>query len=351
MNDYYKILGVTRSASPEEIKKAYYKLAHKYHPDKGGDGKEFKKINEAYQVLSDKTKKNQYDKFGRVFDGAETRPDMGGFDFGGAGGFEFDLNDIFGDIFGSSFDKRDLRRGEDIKIDIEIPLSVTFTGLRKKIKLQKFILCSRCHGSGAEPGTSIKKCFTCGGTGRVQQVKRTFLGSISRTTICPECGGEGQKPEKPCSVCKSEGRVWGKTEIEINIVPGVDTNQILRVPGQGNAGRNGGKSGDLFIRILVMQHPIFERRGDDLFFRKQISFSQATLGGDIDIPTIENKKLLLKIPAGTQSGKVFRLSNKGIPHFMGKSRGHLYAEIQIQVPKHISKKQKQLIQELKKQGL
>jgi molecular chaperone DnaJ len=352
MADYYKILGIPKNASQEEIKKAYYRLAHKYHPDKGGDEKRFKEINEAYQILSDKEKRAQYDRFGRVFEGASPGFDPAGFgfDFERFKGFDFDLGDIFEDFFSSPFQKRDLNRGEDIRIDIEIPLEATLTGFNKVVNLQKFVVCSRCQGSGAEPATSVKKCFTCGGSGQVQQIKRTFLGSITRSVLCPECGGDGQKPEKPCNVCKGEGRAWSKEKIEINIPAGVDSNQVLRMKGKGNAGKRGGNSGNLFVRILVKPHKIFERRGDDLFLTKEIPFSQAVLGGEIEILTLEGKTILLKIPSGTPSGKVFRISSKGIPHFGGTRRGSLYAEVKVEIPKKVSKKQKELLEKLKEQG-
>jgi len=351
--DYYKILGVPKGASQEEIKKAYYKLAHKYHPDKGGDEKKFKEINEAYQTLSDKKKREQYDRFGQNFEGSGFEPGgfgFPGFDFGRFGGFDFDLQEIFEDFFASN-PQKDLNRGEDIRIDIEIPLEVVLGGLEKRVDLQKLVVCSRCGSSGAEPGTSVKKCFTCGATGQVQQIKRTFFGSISRSVVCPECEGEGQKPERPCQVCKGEGRVRGKETINIFIPAGVDTNQILRIKEKGNAGKKGGRAGDLLIRILVKPHKVFERRGDDLFLEKEISFSQAVLGDEVEIPTLEGKEIFLKTPSGSESGKVFRISGKGIPHFSGFGRGNLFVAIKVKTPKRLTKKQKELLKRLKQEGL
>jgi molecular chaperone DnaJ len=362
MKDYYQILGVSRDASPEEIKKAYYKLAHKYHPDKGGDEKKFKEINEAYQVLSDKEKRAQYDRFGSVFEGAEAQP---GFDFQWAWGRpDIDFEDVFGtdfgdlgemmeDIFGfgSSRRKRDLKRGNDIEIDIEVSLEDVLRGREKEISLYKQILCSRCQGSGAEPGSKINECFSCRGTGEVQQIKRTFFGSFTRFTVCPECKGEGKRPEKPCNVCKGEGRVRGEENIKIFIPAGVDTNQVIKIEGRGDAGRRGGKPGDLYVRIFVKKHPIFERRGDDLYISVPISFSQAALGDEIEIPTLEGAKLLLKVPAGAESGKILRISGKGIPHFGGSGRGNLYVELIIKTPKKLTKKQKELLEKLKEEGI
>jgi len=234
--DYYQILGIPKEASTEEIRKAYYKLAHKHHPDKGGDEKKFKEINEAYQILSDKKKRAQYDRFGRVFEGAPGFEP--GFDFGFDGGksgdgFEFNFGDIgemVEEMFGfrSQRETKDLKRGSDIEVDIEIPLEDTLEGKEKELTLTKMILCSRCQGKGAEPGSKIKECFTCRGTGRVQQIKNTFFGSFTRYVICPECGGEGDLPEKFCNVCRGEGRIKDTESIKVFIPAGIDTNQIIK---------------------------------------------------------------------------------------------------------------------------
>ena len=368
MKDYYKILGVPRDASPEEIKKAYYRLAHKYHPDKGGDVEKMKEINEAYQVLSDKEKREQYDRFGRVFDGSgpgfSAQSGPAGFDFnwvwgdpsnrGGDFNFDFgDLGEIFEDFFGFRGDsrKREIKKGRNIKIDIEISLEETLRSQKKQIILRKLILCPRCQGTGAEPGTPLNECFSCRGSGEVQQIKRTFFGSFTRWTICPECGGEGRKPEKPCNVCRGEGRIRGKEEVEIFIPAGVDSGQVIKIPGKGEAGKRGGKPGALYVRIFVKKHKIFDRQGDDLFISQQISFSQAALGDEIEIPTLEGRKLLLKVPAGSESGKILRVSGKGIPHFSGYGRGNLYVELIIKMPKKLTKKQKELLKKLKEEGI
>lgn len=362
MKDYYQILGVKRDASPEEIKKAYYKLAHKYHPDKGGDEKKFKEINEAYQVLSNEEKRKQYDRFGQVFEGGFGAQDNGfGFQWAWNGnrteeGFEFDFGDL-GDVveeifgFGTSRKKKDIKRGRDIEVEMEINLEDTLENKEKEIILEKYILCYHCSGTGAEPDTKINECFSCRGTGQVQQIKRSFFGSFTRYTTCPECKGEGQKPEKPCNVCKGEGRVKGEEKIKIFIPAGVDTNQVIRIEGKGEAGKRGGKSGDLYVRIIVKKHPLFDRRGNDLYISIPISFSQAALGDEVEIPTLEGKKIILKVPAGTDSGKVLRISGKGIPHFRGYGRGSLYVELLIKTPKKLNKRQKELFNELKKEGL
>jgi molecular chaperone DnaJ len=348
-------------------------LAHKYHPHKGGDEKKFKEINEAYQVLSDKEKRAQYDQYGRVFDNASGfgGQQQAGANWGDANwfwgnsnqsengaNFEFgfdDLGDIFGDIFGfagnAGAKKQNIKDGRDIKVDIEIPLEAVISGLKKEIKLKKTISCSRCQGSGAEPGSSVKECFTCRGTGEVQQIKKSFLGSFTSWGICPECGGEGHKPEKPCNVCRGEGRVKGEEKIDIFIPAGVDSNQVIKVVGKGEAGRRGGKSGDLYVRILIAEHSVFQRKGDDIFVSREISFPQAVLGDEIEIQILGGTNIILQIPAGVESGKILRVSGKGIPHFSGRGRGEMYIELVIKTPKKITKRQKELLEELKKEGI
>ncbi len=356
--DYYQILGISQDSSPEEIKKAYRKLAHKYHPDKGGDEKKFKEINEAYQVLSDTEKKAQYDRFGRVFEGGGG---FEGFDFGFGRGkfgedFEFDFGDlgemveeIFG--FGQPQRRKDLKKGKDVDIDLEIPLEDTLKGKEKEITLAKMTSCSRCQGSGAEPGTSIKECFSCRGTGEVQQIRKTFFGSFTRYIVCPECGGEGYRPEKPCNVCRGEGRVKGEEDIKVFIPAGIDTNQVIKVEGKGEAGRKGGKPGDLYCRISIKKHSVFGRKGDDLYVSLPVSFSQAVLGDEIEVPTLEGKNILLKVPPGTESGKTLRVSGKGIPHFSGYGKGNMYVELMVKTPKKLTKKQKELLEKLKEEGI
>lgn len=360
MKDYYKILGVARNASSEDIKKAFHKLAHKHHPHKGGDEKKFKEINEAYQILSNKEKREQYDQFGKVFEG-ERGPgfgsNFGGFSWGRTGeGVEFDLGDlgeIFEDFFGfgKTATKKDFKTGKDIEVDLEILLQDTLKGQEKKISLYKMVLCSRCQGKGAEPGTPINECFSCRGIGNVKQIKRTPFGSFAIDTICPECKGEGQKPEKPCNVCKGEGRVRGTDNIKIFIPAGVDSNQVIKIEGKGEAGKKGGKPGDLYARILIKPHPIFKRKGDDLYASLTISFPQAALGDEIDAPILEGTKILLKIPPGVESGKILRISEKGIPRFSGAGRGNLYIQLIVKTPKKLTRKQKELLEKLKEEEM
>jgi len=360
--DYYQILGVSREASADDIKKAYYKLAHKHHPDKGGDEKKFKEVNEAYQILSDKEKKSQYDRFGNVFEGAQGggQPNWGDFQWSwGRQNTDFnadfgDLGDVFEEMFGFGGipkRKKDIKKGRDIEVNIEIPLEDTLTGKEKTISLNKYAVCSRCQGKGAEPGTKVTECFSCRGTGEVQQVKRTFLGSYTKYATCPECGGEGYRPEKPCNVCKGEGRIKGEENIKIFIPAGIDSNQVIKVEGKGNAGKRGGKTGDLYIRIFIKQHPVFERKGDDLYTLFPISFSQAALGGEVEISTLDGKGLLLKVPEGVEYGKLFKVSGRGVPRFAGYGRGDMYVKLIVRTPKKLTKKQKELLERLKEEGI
>ena len=357
--DYYQILGIPQTASEDEIKKAYRKLAHKYHPDKGGDEKKFNQINESYQILSNKEKKNQYDSFGQVFDaGAGFDPVS---DFQWAWGrpgeeMEFDLGnlgDMFEEMFGfgASRKKKDLKRGKNIEVEMELPLEEILQTKEREVNLLKHIKCSRCQGTGAEPGTPVNECFSCRGSGQVQQIKKTLFGSFTKVAVCPECGGEGFKPTKPCNVCKGEGRVKSEEHIRFFIPAGVDTNQLIKIEGKGDAGRKGGKPGDLYVRIFIKPHQIFKRKGDDLYVSLSISLSQAALGDEIGVPILGGGKILLKIPAGIESGKVLRISGKGITRFSGYGQGNMYVELIVKIPKKLTKKQKELLEQLKKEGI
>lgn len=363
--DYYEVLGVNKNATQDEIKKAFHKLAHKYHPDKGGDEKKFKEINEAYQVLSDASKRAQYDQFGRTFDQAGPGGAGQGWDFNWSwqnqpgGGAEFDMEDI-GDIFENFFSfgggarktsKKDVRRGKDIQVDIELSLEQTLKPVQQTITLEKMLACHRCHGNGAEPGTKINECFSCRGTGQVQQIKRTILGSYTSFAVCPECKGDGTRPEKPCNVCKGDGRVRGQQNIDVTIPAGIDNNQAVEIPGQGDAGKKNGKAGNLYVRVFIKRHSVFERKGDDVYAVKEIMYSQAALGDEIEMPTLEGTPILLTVPQGTESGKVLRVAGKGIPHFGSYGRGNMYVELIIKTPKRLTKEQKKLLDQLKKEGL
>ena len=361
--DYYKILGVGKNTSKEEIKRAYRELAQKYHPDKkGGDEKKFKEINEAYQVLSDDKKRAQYDQFGTVF--GEGGPSWGGswqgvnFEdlfkgFSGFGGFrdtEFDFSDIFGDIFDRGRRTRRYKtKAQDISIDLELTLEEIYKGLKKDIKLRKSVLCPDCRGSGGEPGGSMKKCPACGGSGEIHRSQRTFFGSFSQIDTCPNCGGEGKIPEKSCAKCHGKGIVRDVETITISLPFGVDNGQIIKLEGQGEAGGKGEIPGDLYIRIHLKKHKYFTKKGDDIYYELLISFTQAALGDKIEIPTLE-KKVSLKIPAGIQSGKLIRIRGKGLPK-AGGGRGDQFVKIQVETPQKISQKAKELLEKLKDEGI
>lgn len=365
--NYYEILGVEKGASDEEIKKAYRKLAHRFHPDKqGGDEAKFKEINEAYQVLSDKEKRSQYDQFGSTFEGAGAGAGgFGGFDFsnfGGFGGnasgfnFEGDLGDLFGDLFGGgrAGGRSRQERGQDISIDVELTLEEALTGVDKEVKLYVSVPCSKCSGIGAEPGSKMEKCKTCSGSGYVQKQKRTMFGVFAQNELCSDCHGSGERPEKKCPKCGGDGRIKDEKIIKINIPAGIAEGQAIRISGAGEAGfRPGsGKSmaGDLYVTAHLKPHPQFERRADDLLHKLDVGFSQAALGDDITIPTLKGK-LKLKIPSGIQSGKIIKISGAGFPHLQGRGTGDMYVTVQVKTPDKLSRKQRSLLEELKKEGL
>ena len=367
MKDYYKILGVAHNASQDEIKKAYRKLAHKYHPDKGGDEQRFKEISEAYRVLSDNEKKTQYDGFGRVFEGGAAPDTESGFSWGFSGwdqdamrqkfgeDFEFgDFGQIFEDFFGGfgkSPHKDKKKRGKDLELNIELSLEDIMMPQEKTISVSRFAACVRCDGAGGEPGSRVHECFSCRGLGEVQQIQKTFFGSFTRVATCPECGGEGTKPEKHCIVCNGEGRIKKEEQIKFTVPAGVDSNQEIKISGKGDSGRRGGSSGDLYLRIFVKKHAVFQRNGDDVYIQVPIVFSRAVLGGEIEVPTLAGKNILLKVPEGMESGKILRISEKGIPHFLGRGRGDMFVELIIKTPKKLTKRQKELLDELKKEGI
>lgn len=372
--DYYNILGVSRNASDEEIKKAYRKLAHKHHPDKaGGNEAKFKEINEAYQVLSDKKKRSQYDQFGSAFDqaGAGGTGGFDGFDFSGfsnafsregQNGFRFEFGDnaggfedIFSDLFGGRTDESGRqKRGNDVSIDIDIVLEEAACGVEKEINMYVSSVCPRCRGGGAEPGSSIKICKTCGGGGKVKKARRTILGTFTQVEICQDCQGEGKKPEKNCKKCGGDGKIKESKTIKVKIPPGISDGQTIRLSGQGEVGFRpaSGKSvqGDLYITIHIFPHPIFKRKKDDIYCDLEINFSQAVFGGKIEVLTLRGK-VNLKIPSGIQSGKIIKLGGKGIPHLQGRGNGDMFVIIQVKTPSNLSKKQRQLLEELKKEGL
>lgn len=371
--DYYNTLGISKGASDGEIKKAYRKLAHKHHPDKkGGDEKKFKEINEAYQTLSDKQKRGQYDQFGSTFEQAGAGgggAGFGGFDYSdifrrasaGGGGIKFDFgnmggfSDAFGDIFGGRRERAEVRfRGEDISVDVEMTLEEAAKGLEKELNIYLRSTCSSCHGSGAATGSKIKECPTCHGAGQIRKTKRTFLGSFAQVETCPDCHGEGSRPEKNCPKCGGDGRVRETRKIKITIPAGIADGQTVQLAGQGEVGTRpaSGKSvpGDLFVTIHVKPHPHFQRKGDDIYFDLKINLSQAILGDHLEVPTLDGK-VKLKIPAGIQSGKIIKLSDKGLPHLQGYGQGDQLIIVKIKIPERLTKGQKRIVEEMKKEGL
>ncbi len=350
MEDYYKILGVSRDASKDEIKKAYRKLAHKHHPDKGGDENTFKKISEAYHVLSSDKKRSDYDRYGRSGPGSGAGA-QGGYGFS-HGGFDFDFGDIFEEFFGfGRGPRRRKRKGEDIAVRVATKLSKVIQDEEKTINISKLVFCKQCQGKGSAPEAQIKTCATCGGKGKVKKETGTFLGAFAQIITCQDCEGEGSVPEKKCSACMGEGRVKKNEKISFTVPAGVDSGQTLRIQGKGNAGRKGSPAGDLLIEIYVENDTDFERKGVDLYFTRKINFSEAVLGGKIDIKLLTGKSVSLKIPSGTPSGKVFRLSGKGLPRVSGYGQGDLYVAVEVAVPRKLTRKQKEILEELKKEGV
>lgn len=343
--DYYEILGVSKNATKEEIKKAYRKLSKQYHPDinKEPDAdKKFKEIAEAYEVLSDDTKRAQYDQFGHA------GPGQGGFggggfsDFGGFGGFE----DIFSSFFGGSRrqDPNAPRKGDDLQYRMNITFEEAVFGKQTEIEIPKEVTCETCNGSGAKPGTSPKTCDKCNGSGQMNQTIDTPLGRIVNRRTCNYCHGTGKIIVEKCPTCFGKGTVQKRKKIKVTIPEGVDDGQQLRVSGQGEPGINGGPAGDLYIVFKVAEHPYFKREGDDIFYDLKISFPQAALGDEIEVPTIHGK-VKLKIPAGTQSGAQFRIKDKGVKNVHGYGRGHQYVNVIVVTPTKLTERQKQLLRE------
>ncbi len=359
--DYYEVLGVSKGASEDEIKKAYRKTAKKYHPDLNPDNKEaeakFKECNEAYEVLSDSQKRARYDQFG--FAGVDPSYGAGQADQGGGFGFDgdIDLGDIFSSFFGGGFggggfgggrNPNAPRRGTDIQQKIILTFEEAAKGCKKTIDVMRIMDCSDCKGSGAAKGTSPQTCPDCQGRGVVSIQQRTPLGVMSTQRTCSRCGGRGKIITTPCQKCNGKGKVRARKKIDIDIPAGIDSNQVVNVRGMGNEGSNGGPSGDLKVVVSIKKHPYFKRDGYDVWFDKHISIVQATLGADVDVPTLDGNASL-HVPAGTQPGEVFTLKgNKGIQRLYGVSRGEEFVRIIVDIPKSVSEEQKNLLKEFDK---
>jgi molecular chaperone DnaJ len=358
--DYYKILGVDKSASQDDVKKAFLKLAHQYHPDKnGGKDDKFKEINEAYQVLGNEQKRKQFDQFGSAQGGQG-----GGFGgFNGYSGFQNggmninmddlgDLGEMFGglgDIFGfgggRSSRKRGPQRGHDIEAAITVDFMEAIFGVEREVTLKKKVVCEKCGGSGAEPGAKVETCPACGGHGRVRRVQQTILGNIQTEVNCPSCGGEGKTVSQKCTACHGAGTVYDTVKFKVKIPAGVDNGGRIRLTGFGEAGEKGASAGDLYLEIRVKPSDKFQRDEYEILSQKEINFSQAAVGDKIEVETVHGP-VELKIPEGTQSGTVFKLKNKGVPYSDGKTKGDHLVTVIVKTPKNLNKKQKEALKEL-----
>jgi len=355
--DYYEILGVSKDASADEIKKAFRKLAVKYHPDKeGGDEAKFKEINEAYEVLKDQAKRQRYDQFGHAGVGGNTGGGAGGNPFEGFQGFNgqnvnFDFGDL-GDIFGSFFgggqqQQRQSRRGQDVAVNMTLSFDEAIFGAEKEISVNLDDTCSHCKGNGAEPGYELKTCPTCKGSGQVNRVMNTMFGQIQQATVCQTCEGRGKVPEKVCSVCHGKGVERKHQAVKLKVPAGIDDGATVRLNGRGEAIRGGEEKGDLYVNIRVKAHKKFTREGDLILSDENVDMITAALGGEIEIDTVDGE-LTMKIPAGTQSGTDFKLSSHGVPHLRGDGRGAHIVTVHVDTPTKLTKRQKELLAEFSK---
>ncbi|MBX4216045.1 molecular chaperone DnaJ [Candidatus Parcubacteria bacterium] len=350
--DYYKSLGIERGASKEEIKKAFHRLAHKYHPDKkGGDEARFKEINEAYQVLSDDRKRAEYDSYGRTFNGGNAGPEgFGGFDPSGFQNMDFgNLNDIFSEFFGGGYgDEGGLRRGRDMSIELAISFKEATFGTERKVLVNKTTTCRTCSGSGGKPGTAQKKCPTCNGNGKIHETRRSFFGTFSSVHACGNCHGSGTVPAEACAVCKGRGVLRGQEEVTIKVPAGLKNGEIIRLAEMGEAVPRA-PSGDLYVKIGVIPDPVFKRDGNNLLMNLNIKLSDAMLGGEYTVKTLDGD-IAVKIPEGVSPNEVLRVKGKGVP--MGKGvRGDLLIKIEVTLPTRLTKRVRDLIEQLRKEGI
>ncbi|CNH30286.1 molecular chaperone DnaJ [Yersinia pekkanenii] len=341
--DYYEVLGVRKDVDEREIKKAYKRLAVKYHPDRNQDendtGENFKEVKEAYEILTDPQKRAAYDQYGHA---AFEQGGMGGGGFGGGGGADFSdvFGDVFGDIFGGGRRQR-ASRGSDLRYNMDLTLEEAVRGVTKEIRIPALNECDVCHGSGAKPGSSPVTCSTCRGAGQVHMRQ----GFFTVQQACPTCHGNGKIIKDPCNKCHGHGRVEKSKTLSVKIPAGVDTGDRIRLSGEGEAGEHGAPSGDLYVQVQVKAHPIFEREGNNLYCEVPINFAMAALGGEIEVPTLDGR-VKLKVPAETQTGKLFRMRGKGVKSVRGGSQGDLLCRVVVETPVHLSEKQKQLLREL-----
>ncbi len=358
MKNYYDILGVAKSATEEDIKKAFRKLAHKYHPDKkGGDEKKFKEVSEAYSVLSDKKKRAEFDTYGKTFAGGaaggQQAGGFGGFDFsnfqgfGGQGGsVEFDLGDIFGDVFGGGQSRA--RRGRDISIDLELSFRESIFGAERRILLAKISACDTCSGTGAKAGTKTISCTTCNGKGEIRESRNSFFGTFATSRSCPRCHGRGEMPESACESCRGEGVRKREEEIHVVVPAGVEDGEMIRMPSRGEATPGGG-AGDLYVKLHVKADSKFSRDGHNLITSLPIKLTDALLGREYSVPTLDGEEMLT-VPGGVAHGEIMRIRGKGVPHGRG-ARGDLLVRIDIEFPKKLSKSARELIEKLRTEGM
>lgn len=353
--DLYEVLGVSKGASDDEIKKAYRKLAKQYHPDLNPDDKtaelKMKEVNAAYEILSDKDKRAKYDQFGHA--GVDPSYGAGGGygGYGGFGGFEdIDLGDIFGNIFGGGFgggrsssrSRNAPRRGDDISVRLSLTFEEAAFGCTKDVSVTRLETCATCSGSGAKSGTAPETCTVCGGTGQVKTTQRTPFGVFQSAAPCSSCGGKGKVIKNPCPTCNGHGLVRKKFTVAVKIPAGINEGQTISVSGQGSVGSNGGPNGDIYVTIQIEPHSIFTRRGQDVLLDLPVSFVQATLGCTLTVPTIDGK-VEYDLPEGTQTGTVFRLKGSGIQHLNSRSKGDQYVTVHIEIPKNLTKQQKEIL--------